>query len=233
MRRAIVATLLLSALVLSLRSTSTAPPDRRQALSPAAAVAMTARSLLTVLTVAAEEGGADYRRTAFDHWVDADHDSCDTREEVLVAEAVGPVELAPGCRVRTGRWLSWYDNATWTDPTDLDVDHMVPLKEAWESGARLWSTADRRNYANDLAFAPALVAVTDNVNSSKGDQDPADWLPALQHCRYVQQWLAVKWRWQLSIDARERSALQAALTGRCGATPVTLPRQRAVHLRTP
>ena len=74
---------------------------------------------------------------------------------------------------------------TWTSSSDVDIDHLVPLKEAWDSGAERWGAATRERYANDLGDPRTLVAVTDNVNQSKGDQDVADWLPEFNHCRYV------------------------------------------------
>ena len=95
-----------------------------------------------------------------------------------------------------GRWFSYYDRVSWTLAADVDIDHMVPLAEAWDSGARSWTTARRQAYANDLGDRRSLVAVTDNVNQAKGDQDPAAWLPQSPSCRYVREWVAVKIRWR-------------------------------------
>ena len=64
-------------------------------------------------------------------------------------------------------------------------DHLIPLAEAWDSGARTWTTAKRQWFANDLGDARPLVAVTDDVNQAKGDRDPAQWMPTLERCRYV------------------------------------------------
>jgi hypothetical protein len=102
---------------------------------------------------------------------------------------------------------------------------MVPLKEAWESGARSWSATNRRRFANDLGHGASLEAVTDNVNQSKGDRDPADWLPprASLHCKYAIRWVVVKYRWRLSVNSAERTALLDVLTGACGATSLTVP----------
>ncbi len=80
------------------------------------------------------------------------------------------------CYPTSGRWYSPYDGATWTAASDLDIDHMVPLAEAWASGAWAWTTSRRQTYANDLG-GPELWAVTDNVNQSKSDKDPAEWQP--------------------------------------------------------
>jgi putative cell wall-binding protein len=191
------------------------------------AAANTARSILLKLTVGAERGSTTYLRTNFKLWIDANGDCQNTRAEVLIAESkVTPTFTTTShCTVATGKWYSYYDGATWTLASDVDIDHMVPLKEAWESGARLWSVNNRTLYANDLGFAASLVAVTDNVNSSKGDSDPAAWLPPLTtaQCTYATQWVQVKYRWRLSIDSAEYSALSSILSGSCGARAATVP----------
>ena len=95
----------------------------------------------------------------------------------------------------------------------------------WGSGARLWSVNNRTRYANDLGFAASLVAVTDNVNQSKGDKDPAEWLPSrtAARCTYAIQWVQVKYRWRLSINPAERSRLSSILSGSCGSRTTPLP----------
>lgn len=195
---------------------------------PADAATISARSLLSELTVASEGGAASYSRTAFKHWIDADGDSCDAREEVLLAESRVKARRGAGCTVIAGRWVSPYDGRTWTHPSAVDIDHLVPLKEAWDSGARTWSAAARTAFANDLSYAATLVAVTDNVNASKGDRDPAEWLPGKARCRYATQWVAVKYRWQLAVDRREKRELSSLLRGACGARRLSLPARASV-----
>src|SRR5665647_3928170 len=193
----------------------------------ASATTITARSMLFKLAVKAESGSTTYSRTYFKHWIDANSDCQNTRAEVLIAESkVTPTfTTASHCTVAKGKWYSYYDGATWTLASDVDIDHMVPLKEAWVSGARLWSVNNRTLYANDLGFAASLVAVTDNVNSSKSDSDPAAWLPPLAtaQCTYATEWVQVKYRWRLSIDPAEYSALSSILSGTCGAHAATVP----------
>ena len=132
----------------------------------ASATTITARSILLKLTVRAESGSTTYSRTYFKHWIDANRDCQDTRAEVLIAESkVTPrYTTTRRCTVATGKWYSYYDGATWTKASDVDIDHLVPLKEAWKSGARLWSVSNRTRYANDLGFAATLIAVTDLRN---------------------------------------------------------------------
>jgi hypothetical protein len=173
----------------------------------------------------AKEMRTGYSRDLFPHWVDADGDGCSTRNEVLISEADDPVSVGSGCSLSGGRWYSYYDAVSWTNPSDLDIDHLVPLAEAWDSGARSWSTATRQAYANDLGDSRSLVGVTDNVNQAKGDQDPREWLPTHQQCRYLREWVAVKHRWRLRVDSGEKSALSSIASGCTNSTiTVTLAR---------
>jgi hypothetical protein len=168
------------------------------------------RAAVRALPVAAENS-TGYDRDLFRLWVDADSDCQDTREEVLVAESRVPISA---CTITTGEWFSWYDHETWTASSDVDIDHLVALKEAWDSGARTWDDATRERYANDLGDPRTLLAVTDNVNASKSDRDVAEWLPTYGVCRYVRMWVAVKLRWGLTVDATERRTLRAE-AGQC------------------
>jgi hypothetical protein len=167
---------------------------------------------LAGLTVAAERR-AGYDRDLFDHWIDADGDGCNTRWEVLITESRTPVSISGSCTVSGGSWVSPFDGVATTNPSDLDIDHLVPLAEAWDSGAHSWSASRRRAFANDLDLDAALIAVTDNLNQQKGDDDPAEWLPprAAYRCTYARNWIAVKKKWELSIDPVEADALRRVL----------------------
>ena len=196
-------------------------------LPAASAATVTARSLLGKVTVASESGSSTYDRANFKHWIDANGDCQHARTEALVAEsrATPTYSSSSRCTVTKGKWYSYYDGVYWTNPSDVDIDHMVALKEAWESGARSWSATNRTRYANDLGLSVSLMAATDNVNSSKGDRDPAQWLPprAAVHCKYAIQWVQVKYRWRLTINSAERSKLSSLLSGDCGSRTVTVP----------
>jgi hypothetical protein len=183
-------------------------------VSPIAATSKatgTAIELLAVLGTGPEHP-AGYNRTLFRHWIDSDDDGCNTRLEVLIAEARGTPGVGDGCTV-TGSWRSAYDAIVTTNPRTFDIDHVVPLKEAWDSGAWAWTPALRERYANDLGDWRALRAVTAASNRSKADRDPADWLPprVAFRCTYANDWIAVKIRWSLRVDADERTALEALL----------------------
>lgn len=156
----------------------------------------------------APERRLGYTREAFGGWADEDGDGCDTREAVLIAESVVPAKVGAGCRVLSGRWTSAYDGAAVTDPRTLDIDHVVSLAEAWRSGAWAWLPQARRAFANDER---GLTAVSARSNRSKGDDDPAGWLPPLPaaRCGYIDAHIASKSRWGLSVDPAEAGALHA------------------------
>ncbi len=158
----------------------------------------------------ATENRTGYTRNAFKHWNSGSKGLpyCDTRGEVLVGESVVAARWDTSCVV-TGQWFSYYDGVVTTDPSTFDIDHMVPLAEAWDSGASAWDAATREAYANDQDDPRSLVAVTASSNRSKSDQDPAEWLPALSRCRYVGEWVAVKLRFDLAVDVTEQAALVA------------------------
>jgi hypothetical protein len=179
----------------------------------------TIASLLALLPVA-PESGAGYDRALFRHWIKTGTDGCDTRRRVLIRDATVAPRVGAACRLSGGQWFSLYDGLTFTDARRLDIDHVVPLAEAWRSGASSWDPSEREAYANDLGIAVALLAVSASSNRQKGDRDPADWVPSrtVFLCTYLADWLAVKARWELTVDQRERSAI--ARESQCANTPV-------------
>ena len=160
----------------------------------------------------AEEYVGGYDRKLFNHWIDADKDGCDTRKEVLIAEATVKPKIGAKCVLSGGTWLSSYDNKTVKGSgTGLDVDHMVPLAEAWRSGAWQWSSEEREKFANDLQDERVLIAVSATSNRSKSDKDPANWLPKVSKeavCDYAFNWVSVKYRFSLTIDPKERQVVE-------------------------
>ncbi|MGW1148561.1 HNH endonuclease family protein [Streptomyces sp. NPDC002454] len=193
---------------LSLLAALTGPAA--QAAPPTPVSAATARTYLARLTVAPEGSSAGYSRSKFPHWSTVSG-TCNTREVVLERDGTDVVQNA-ACAAVSGTWTSAYDGAVWTAASDLDIDHVVPLSEAWRSGADGWTTSARKGFANDLV-RPQLIAVTDNVNQAKGDKDPAEWLPprASYHCLYARMWVQVKEHYALDVDPAEKSALSDLL----------------------
>lgn len=170
-------------------------------------------AILATLEVSEEEKSEQYDREEFRHWVNVEG-NCSAREFVLREESLVAVKYSDEkeCKVSTGKWLSLYDDVSLSDSSDVDIDHMVPLKEAWESGAHSWNDGKRRAYANDVEYEKSLIAVSAKSNRSKSDRDPADWLPESNAylCTYLADWVAVKYRWQLKIDLEEKTAIEKA-----------------------
>jgi Protein of unknown function (DUF1524) len=202
-------------------ATTAAPTTAPPASEPPATTTTTAgeptpvTEALARLRVADETGAEGYEREAFgDGWA-ATGDGCDTRDQVLADESTVPVTRGgdSGCQVVAGNWVSLYDNYSTPDPGELEVDHMVPLAEAWASGAAAWPADRREAYANDVRRPDALVAVTAATNQSKSDQDPAEWMPSHRDswCRYVTAWVTQKAAWRLTVDRAEHEALTNVL----------------------
>jgi hypothetical protein len=151
-----------------------------------------------------DSGSRSYDRDLYGGWRDADGDCRDTRDEALAAQGRQIEWSADGCEVIGGVWRGPYTGQRFTDPGDLHIDHVVRLKEAHVSGARSWSHSRRREFANAL---DNLLAVEAGENMSQGSRGPSDWLPEVQQCEYVRQWVTVKREWDLRMDAQERTAV--------------------------
>lgn len=178
------------------------------AIPPGTPSKSAAQSQLDSLTVQTEGSMSGYSRDKFPHWI-GQGNGCDTRQLVLQRDAD---YYSGDCPVTSGKWYSYFDGVQVYDPSDLDIDHMVPLAEAWRSGASSWSTQKREDYANDLD-GPHLIAVTASSNRSKGDQDPSTWKPTRYsaHCGYAKWWINTKYDYDLSLQSSEKSALQSML----------------------
>jgi len=183
------------------------------ATPPGVPTTAAAKTQLAALSVAAWTHTTTYDRDLFPTW-DTISGTCNTRETVLKRDGAGVV-VNSACAATSGTWRSPYDGATWTAASDLDIDHMVPLKNAWISGAWAWTTAKRESFANDLSD-PQLLAVTDNVNQSKSDQSPDAWKPPLSsyYCIYARMWVRVKYVWALTVTSAEKTAVTSML-GTC------------------
>ena len=187
----------------------------------ALAILLVSPSRAENVLVVSEDMSTGYVRTAFKLWIDADRNGCDTRAEVLIQEALVRPKIGKNCALSGGSWLSPYDNKYQNNASALDIDHVVPLAEVWRSGAWKWSAAQREAYANDLNNPEVLVAVTASVNRSKGDKDISSWLPQYGQCKYIRDWIVVKLKYQLTVDALEAAKLNQLIPS-CGITGVTV-----------
>ncbi len=209
-------------------------PESNPGLVPAPVVSITPSETLGVVATRAQfqelakavktaESAANsaYKRSYFRHWI-KQADGCTTREVVLIRDATGGSRS--GCLMVSATWVSSYDAVRTTNPSAFDIDHMVPLKEAWVSGASDWSAERRTSFANDLGYFYSLLAVSASSNRSKGAQDPSAWMPpnVSDQCSYIYEWVAVKWRWDLSMDVTEKRKVDSVMD-ECGDTVVPLP----------
>ncbi|WP_333753016.1 HNH endonuclease family protein [Streptomyces sp. IBSBF 2394] len=208
MRRTVALAAAVAALLLPVSAHAVPAP----AAAPGASVTLTVREALDALDVA-QEDTTEYKRSYFRHWIDADRDGCNTRQELLLEEAVEEPEQGERCRLTGGRWYSAYDDKFIDGASGLDADHRVPLGEAWDSGATGWTAQERQHFANDLGDPRSLVMVSASSNRSKGEKDPAQWQPPAEanRCEYNTEWIVVKTRFRLSVDPAEKEALGSEL----------------------
>lgn len=134
------------------------------------------------------------------------------RERVLERDG-REVRFGEDSEIVAGQWRSIHDGKRLRDSRKVQVDHIVPLKNAWRSGARRWSDARRKRFANDLSD-PELVAVSASSNESKVDSGPEEWKPPRRAvwCLYARWWIDVKTVWHLAVTADEKNALRNMLT---------------------
>ena len=201
---------------------SDSPPPRRPLPTPAAAVPTPAptaapsegeSAAVFELTIAEPyRGEVRYDRSDWKHWTDADRDCQDARQETLIAESTVPVEFRTGdrCKVSAGRWIAPYTGTAVENPSDLDIDHMVPLYNAHRSGGWRWSAERKEEYANYLGYPGHLIAATAGANRRKGADGPEEWRPPDETywCRYALDWMSIKARWGLTATQSEAAALR-------------------------
>lgn len=182
-------------------------------LPPQTSGMVSARTLLAHLTVRAENYSHTYNRSLFsyDDDFDADGDRCYTRREVLKRDAIHLGRVSSSCAIYDSEWRSLYDDRITHDRGTLEIDHLVPIAEAWYSGAWAWSHRQQIAFGNDLGYEWDLQAVTSSLNQDKGAGDPSVWMPPKNHCTYVKAWIGVKARWGLSVDPAENAKLTSVL----------------------
>lgn len=157
-----------------------------------------------------------YQRSAFGHgWDDADGDCQDSRAEALIAQSTTQVRFADEsrCRVVTGRWISPFTGNVIQNSSGIDIDHVVPLKWAWEHGADSWSRAKRERFANDPAN---LMSVEASLNRQKGARGPESWLPPTGKCQYLSRFVRIVKVYELMPAAAQRLHYRNQLAKLCG-----------------
>ena len=190
--------------------------DRTTKTSQASSSTETSQTLKT-LKVAQPGSMSGYSREKFSHWSkasefgwDPPQASCDAREAALIRDGKN-VKAGKDCKVTSGEWYDPYTDQTYSDPKDLDIDHVVPLANAWRSGASAWDDKQRERYAND---PEVLLSVEDNANQEKGDKGPEAWKPPNkgEWCDYTERWVQIKAKYDLSVNEQEKAALEQMLS---------------------
>ena len=157
----------------------------------------------------------EYDRSQWKHWVDADGDCQDTRQEVLVRESLSEVtfETDGRCEVETGWWHGAFTRTRVNNPAELDVVHRVQLQNAHRSGGWAWPTEKKEEYANYLDVNLHLVAATASINRSRDSKGPEEWRPPdrVFWCEYALYWSAVKTKWELTMTREEANAVREML----------------------
>ena len=145
--------------------------------------------------------GGEYNREDWGNWIDEDGDGLNTRHEVLAEESLIKPVISNN-KVVSGKWFDKYTGKYFTNPSDLDIDHLVPLKNAYISGASNWSKKKKSRYYNYLKYDNHLIAVSKSANRNKSDKSPVDWLPPNEEyqCEYVREWFKIKTAWGLAIE---------------------------------
>ena len=185
------------------------PPQDQTTNLPILAATLTTVLSITVADI--QTGMPEYDRSQWKHWTDEDGDCQDARQEVLISESLVEVTFEDDrkCRVAKGRWYGALTGTYLQSPGELDIDHLVPLKNAHDSGAWVWDSAKKEQYANYLGNQHHLIAVTKGANRSKGAKGPEKWLPPDESywCQYATDWTEVKMEWGLTMTQREAEAV--------------------------
>lgn len=178
-----------------------------------------------------EAGGqkVNYNRKDWNHWVSKGNSCWNVREDVLATEAaVGSIvylddnkqttgNKSSACSIKSGKWVDPYTGKTVTDPSALDIDHMIPLSYAAQHGGQAWDAKRKESYANSTKKAYHLVAVDAGANRSKGDKGPSQWMPANKayHCEYAKAWVDTADDWDLTLAQADITTLNGILQ-KCG-----------------
>jgi hypothetical protein len=219
-------------LALTIAAAMVSGPMVQQPSTAATSASTTAisRPLVTLikrLPVAAPSHVGSYDRSKYgDDWASRSTKwgYCNTRALVLIAESAVATTRNSNCTVLTGKWFSWYNDKTYTNAyggTYVQIDHMVPVENSWQSGAWSWTKATRVRFYNDLGDARSLNAVDSYDNEAKGASAPDEWLPRYHRCKYIRYWAAVKTRWSLTVTKSEKAALLRIASG-CPNTTVNV-----------
>ena len=194
-----------------------ATPNSVSAAEPEPALAT---AILETLPVKGRAPKTGYTRAQFGPaWADVDRNGCDSRNDILKRDlsAITFRAKTRNCVVESGTLLDRYSGETINfvkgnlSSMDVQIDHVVALSNAWQTGAFKLSAIERKALANDPLN---LFAVKGRLNSQKGDGDAATWLPPLKsfRCTYIAQQIAVKAKYSLWVTTPEKAAMTSILS---------------------
>lgn len=182
-----------------------------------------AKAMLNRIPSLTETDTPRYKRTEWKHWDNVDDSTCWTvREESLYQQAeAGSLVLldihknetsdkSQACSIKQGKWLDPYSDAVITNPTQVDLDHTVPLAAAFRAGGYKWATKGKETFANDASH---LVVTSRKQNRTKGDKTPSQWMPEniKAHCDYSKIYISTMYKYELGISNEDRVALDKGL----------------------
>ncbi len=153
------------------------------------------------------------RKSQFGTWIrDPLKKTClNTRGRVLLDDSETEVTYAQsGCSITNGKWHDPYSGEDYSDASEIQIDHMVPLKDAYNSGLAQLDRVHRCVYANFIGNKFHLIPVFGDLNNQKGDRSPAVWIPPNKSyvCEYVANWLKIKTIWNLVLSNEEANGIK-------------------------
>ena len=206
--------------------TSTSPTPSAP-ISSAPVAQGTALAALASVPIKGRAPKTGYARSEFgERWTDDNdetwgHNGCDTRDDILRRDLTTVVVRTGGCKVASGTLRDPYAGVVVEFSRGpgtsalIQIDHVVPLSNAWQTGAQQWTPRQRQDFANDPL---ELLATQGHVNEAKGDGDAATWLPPYKpfRCAYAARMVAIKLAWHLWMTQPEHDAVARILTGCVG-----------------
>lgn len=151
-----------------------------------------------------------YHRKEWKHWIDKDSNCLNTRHEILKSRSLTRVTFKKnGCQVKAGKWADYYYPEYHLLASDVDIDHLVPLKNAHLTGGANWSSKDKETFAND---PENLVITKRSYNRKKSDKGIDGWLPVHQTyaCKYITDWKKIKKKYNLQLSQAEKNTINIA-----------------------
>jgi len=171
--------------------------------------------LFGIMAISSVLAANEYDRSSYGGWIDADSDCQDTRVEELIAHAESYSLSENGCLVVSGRWFDPYTETYFTDPSKLDIDHIVPLEWAHQHGAEKWPDARKKEFAND---PENLIPVSASANRSKGSKGFLKWLPNVNsrtsQCAYILHFSYIMSKYDLAHNGQEKVMAERVI-GNC------------------